>query len=75
MQSLAILNCNFLTTKSILLGDALLSISSIESVLVMALLGRLRAVMRMGLLTSRLILEGLRMARTRFKLNLSRVIE
>ena len=75
MQSLAILNCNFLTTKSILLGDALLSISSIESVLVMALMGRLRAVMRMGLLTSRLILEGLRLARTRFKLNLSRVIE
>ena len=75
MQSLAILNCNFLTTKSILLGDTLLSISSIESVLVMALMGRLRAVMRMGLLTSRLILEGLRMARTRFKLILSRVIE
>ena len=75
MQSLAILNCNFLTTKSILLGDALLSISYIESVLVMALMGRLRAVVRMGLLTSRLILEGLRMARTRFKLNLSRVIE
>ena len=75
MQSLAILACNFRAAKSILMGDALLSITFIESRLVGALLGRLRAVTRMGMLTSRLILEGLRLARTRFKLNLSRVIE